>query len=352
MCLRRPHLVRLMLLVLLSVAPAALGCGRARPEVVLYVAVDDEFARPIYTEFERESGITVRAKTDTEAAKTVGLVNLLLQEARSGRVRCDVFWNNEILGTLRLRQAGALEPVQVPEVAGIPDTFRASDATWHALGARARILLVNTRLLTRDEYPQTVVELAEPRWRGRFAIANPLFGTTATHMVCLFEQMGPQQARDWLEQLWQNEPMVVPGNRHVAEAVAAGRVPVGLTDTDDALGQIRRGAPVEIVFPDQQGVGTLFIPTTVALIKQAPHRSEAVQLVRYLLRPEVEAALAEGPSGHIPLRRPQANSTPPEGHLFFDSRTVKAMAVDFERAASRWQEVLSFLSKLTGIAQE
>ncbi len=329
-----------------------IGCGRNEPEVVLYVALDDEFARPIYSAFERLHGIRVRTKTDTEAAKTVGLVNLLLAEHRSGRVRCDVFWNNEILGTLRLKQAGALLPVPIPEGGDIPEQFRAKDETWYGLAARARILLVNTQLVPEEEFPKSVFELAEPRWRGRFAVANPLFGTTATHMVCLFEVLGPERAKEWLQQLWANDPVMLPGNRHVAEAVASGRVAVGLTDTDDALGQLRRDAPVRILFPDQDGLGTLFIPNTVAVLRNAPHQQEAIRLLRHILRPETEVELALGPSGQIPLHEslledPRLQDT----FAVAEAAQAKSMAVDFERAARRWQEVLEFLSDLSGITQ-
>ena len=49
------------------------------------------------------------AKYDDESTKTVGLTNVIIQEA--GRPRCDVFWNNEILNTLRLEEKGLLEPI-------------------------------------------------------------------------------------------------------------------------------------------------------------------------------------------------------------------------------------------------
>ena len=328
------------------------GCAPRQPQVIVYTALDEEFARGVYEQFERATGIRVRAKYDTEAAKTVGLVNLLLTEHRTGAVRCDLFWNNEILGTMRLLAAGALEPVSVPEAADIPAKFRSPQGYWYGFAARARVLLVNTEELDGEEAPGSVFELAEPRWRGRFAIANPLFGTTATHMVCLFEVLGPQRAKEWLQQLWANKPLILPGNRHVAEAVAAGRVPVGLTDTDDALGQLRRGAAVDIIFPDADGLGTLLLPNTLAVIKGAPHRRHAERLIRYLLDPAVEKQLALGPSGQIPLHRALRAAHELSGTLPGRAMAeLKPMNVDFERAARWWDEAIGFLSELVGVRQ-
>ena len=65
------------------------------------------------------------------------------------------------------------------------------------------------------------------------------------------------------------------------------------------------GLPVRIVYPDQQrgGMGTLFIPNSLALIRGAPHLREARRLVDYLLSPAVEMRLARSRSAQIPLNR-------------------------------------------------
>jgi iron(III) transport system substrate-binding protein len=69
-------------------------------EVVAYCAQDQTYAEPIFHEFEKESGIKVRAVYDNEAVKTVGLANRLLAE--SGHPQCDLFWGNEELRTRQL----------------------------------------------------------------------------------------------------------------------------------------------------------------------------------------------------------------------------------------------------------
>jgi iron(III) transport system substrate-binding protein len=131
---------------------------------------------------------------------------------------------------------------------------------------------------------------------------------------------------------------LLPGNKDVAVAVAEGRYDVGLTDTDDAIIEVRNGRPVVIVYPDQDGIGTLFLPNTVALIRDGPHPQAAKRLLDYLLSPNVEKKLAEGRSAQIPLNpEVQANlpiECPP---------AVKAMEVDFAKAADLWDDVQAFL---------
>src|SRR5262249_14389127 len=159
------------------------------------------------------------------------------------------FWNNEILHVMRLQQQGLLEPYTSPAAAPFPAWSRPADQTWQAFAARARILLVNTKLPAADR-PKNLADLTDAKWKGPVAMANPLFGTTATHMACLFAKLGPDAARELLTKLHPNVA-ILPGNKDVAVAVAEGRFDVGLTDTDDAIVEVRRGRPVEIIYPDQ-----------------------------------------------------------------------------------------------------
>src|ERR1700720_2670655 len=95
------------------------GCGKsAKDRVVVYCALDREFAEPILQEFAKETGLEVVPRWDTEANKSVGLYEDLVREKE--RPRCDVHWNNEILATIRLQRSGILEPYQSPSASAFP----------------------------------------------------------------------------------------------------------------------------------------------------------------------------------------------------------------------------------------
>ncbi len=320
------------------VLAAQVGCRQPEPEVVVYAALDAEFSAPLLDRFTQRTGIRVLTKFDTESSKTVGLAQAIIAERN--RPRCDVFWNNEILNTLRLAHRGLLAAYLSPTARAYPQAYRDPQGRWHGFAARARILVVNTDLVPAETLPRSIFDLAQPKWRGRVGMAKPLFGTTATHAACLFSVLGERRARDFFKQLKANEVRILSGNKQVAVAVAAGELAFGLTDTDDAIVELERGAPVTIVYPDTgpDELGTLFIPNTLAIIKNGPHPAEARRLVDFLLSPEVETALAQGPSAQIPLNplvlaRPRVE-TP---------GTVKAMQVDFDAAARMWDDVSRFL---------
>lgn len=272
------------------------------PEVVVYTALDRGFSEPILAEFTRRTGIRVLPQFDTESTKSLGLTNRI--RAEQNRPRCDVFWNNEILNTLQLQREGLLSPISPAAAAGYPAEWKDPDGHWFGFAARARILLVNTKLVPDEACPASIFDLADPRWAGRTAIAKPLFGTTATHIACLFSSLGDTRALEYLDALKRNQIQIHDGNKGVAIAVGDGLAAFGVTDTDDALEELAGGKPVRVVYPDggADGIGTLFLPNTLSVIKGAPHPQEALQLVNYLLSAEVEQALADGPSAQIPLQ--------------------------------------------------
>jgi iron(III) transport system substrate-binding protein len=323
------------------------GCGSsgdAGARVVLYCALDREFAADVLEDFTRETGLEVLPRYDTEANKSVSLVEDLVREA--GRPRCDVHWNNEILGTIRLQKQGVLAPYDSPSAAPYPAAYKAKDHTWHAFAARARVLIVNTRLVPQDERPRSLLDLIGPRWRGRVALAKPQFGTSATQAACLFQVWGGAKARAWYRGLRDNGVHLVAGNKQVAEGVGQGRFAAGITDTDDAIAEVEAGNPVVIVYPDRDArpgspLGTLFIPNTVAVIRDCPNPAGARRLVDYLLRPEVEIKLARSASRQIPLNPAVKAPLPSQIET---PHTVHAMPVDFAQAAERWDEAQDFLA--------
>ena len=88
-----------------------------------------------------------------------------------------------------------------------------------------------------ERRPKSIRDLTDPQWYERCAIAKPLFGTTATHAACLFAAWGDAEAKEFLGGVKRNA-RIMSGNKQVAEAVAAGTLAFGLTDTDDALVEI------------------------------------------------------------------------------------------------------------------
>ena len=314
------------------------GCSHsANNRVVVYCAHDREFAETILADFEKQSGLQVVVRYDSEANKAVGLYEELVREQK--RPRCDVHWNNEILATLRLAKQGLLEPYDSMAATPFPEAFRAPDRTWTGFAARARVFLVNTQKLPNPkDWPDSLLDMTDPKWASRFALAKPFFGTTASHVACLVAALGEEEADRFFGGLKANQPTLLPGNKQVAVAVGQGQNDFCLTDTDDAMAELEAGKPVALIFPDQGGkrdprLRPLFIPNTVAMIKGCPNPQGARKLIDYLLGEEIEKKLAESRSRQIPLNpRVQANLP----RVILRPSPEEVGAIDFNKAAELW----------------
>ncbi|MCE9528924.1 MAG: ABC transporter substrate-binding protein, partial [Planctomycetales bacterium] len=185
------------ILFILGIALA--GCSSGRDEVVVYAALDREFSEPILNDFTKATGVGVVAKYDVESTKTVGLTQAIMAEAN--RPRCDVFWNNEILNTIRLEEKGLLAVYRSPAAESYPEQFRSNSATWHGFAGRARVLIVNTKDVPTEEMPKSIYDMAKKKWKGKVVIAKTLFGTTATHAACLFAALGDEKAKEFFQSL-------------------------------------------------------------------------------------------------------------------------------------------------------
>lgn len=333
--------MRCATVALLLTAAITCGCKRAAvEEVIVYTALDRQFSEPILAAFTEQTGIHARAVYDTESTKTVGLTNRVIAEAE--RPRCDVFWNNEILNTLRLKQKGLLQPHRPAEAENYPPQFRDPDGYWYGFAARARVLIVNTDRVPADQMPTSIRDLADPRWKGQAGLAKPLFGTTASHVACLFAALGETEAKSLLASVKANDVQIMSGNKTCAEAVGAGRLAFGLTDTDDAIIEREAGRPVAIVLPDGAAgeLGTLLLPNTLALVNGCPHPEAGRKLIEYLLSPEVEQRLAAGPSAQIPLNRRAT-----KGSRAANLADLRPMTIDFEQAAAAFAPAAAFIER-------
>jgi iron(III) transport system substrate-binding protein len=284
------------------------GCHRAdnsnssetsRPRVVLYCATDREIAQDIIDQFEKESGIKVESKFDTEAAKAVGLVQAIRQE--KAHPHCDVLWGGGPFFCTMLADDGCLAKVPDDLIRGEGAAPHDPQGRWLGFAAAYRVLIVNTNLLTPDSYPHSYRDLTDPRFKGHVGIANPLFGGMAAHVAALFAKLGESEGRRWLEGLKRNNCAICAGMADVKNRVASGELWFGITATDDAHVAIAGGKPVTVVFPDQEpgGIGCLSGNSAVAMIAGAPHSVEAEKLVRFLMTTRTEKLLADGPGQSV-----------------------------------------------------
>jgi iron(III) transport system substrate-binding protein len=315
---------------------------RAERTVTIYVSTDRVFSEPVLREYEKRTGVRVNPVYDTEETKSTGLANRLIAEKE--RPQADVFWSNEPVRTLVLKSRGVLAPYRSPSVEGIPSALMDPEDYWTGFSARIRVIAYNTKTVALKDAPQSIFDLADPKWKGQVAMADPRFGSTSFHVAALYALAGDDKMDDFFRRLKANGVRIVGGNSVVRDLVARGEVKTGLTDTDDVNVAIENGQPVGMVLPDKEGLGVPVMPNMVSLIAGAPHLEEARKLIDYLLSADVERQLAQSEAVQIPLH---AGVPGPKNIPAIE--TFKPMTLDYAKAASRVDDVTKRLATILGL---
>ena len=267
---------------------------RGPAPLVVYCAHDSIYSEIILRDFEKRTGIAVAMRFDTEATKSLGLVELLVQEKDAPR--CDVFWNNELLGTMDLAERGILEPYKGAGWQRIPEKFRDADGRWTGFAARMRVFIFNPAKLSAAQIP-----LLLDGDLSRVAIAKPLYGTTLTHYAVLWQMLGGDAVKAWHRRNRERGIVELNGNAAVKDAVANGVCDLGFTDTDDFFEAKDDGKPVALAPVRIESGAVIQIPNTVAIIRGTKRETDARRLIEFLLSEETELALAHSKSRQIPL---------------------------------------------------
>ncbi len=341
---RRARAFNPLLRAALGIACAALllqDCGKkSADEVTIYVSEDQVFAEPVLRQFEKESGVRVNMVFDTEEAKSTGVMNRLIAE--KANPQADVYWANEPIRAEVLKQKGIADVYRSPNAREIPERFKDPGGCWTGFSARLRVLLVDKRA---DFPPASLLAYADPRWKGKGVIANPLFGTTTANVAALFTIWGEDRARAFMEALKANGTRISTSNGESADFVASAESAFALVDSDDAVNRIRQGKSVALVYPDQEegDIGCMVVPNCALLIKGAPHPAQARKLIDYLLSHAVERMLAAADCAQVPLH--PGMESPPDLKRMGD---VKTMDVDYAAVARKLTEIQPYLKSWLG----
>ncbi len=335
-----------LLLVLLFSSVLLLGqfgCSKKQDDlqtVTVYVSEDQVFSEPILKDFEKETGIKVRAVYDTEEAKSTGAMNRLIAEKENPQA--DVYWANEPIRAEVLKQKGISASYLSLAAKDIPSVFKDPEGYWTGFSARARVLVVNNSVKNK---PQSILAYSDPCWKGKAVIANPLFGTTTSQVAALFTIWGDERARAFMNEMKKNGVILSTNNGESADFIAAGEQDFSLVDSDDVINRIRQGKAVTMIYPDQrkEDPGCFIVPNAAILIKGAPHPKTARRLIDYLLSKETERKLAFADCAQIPLH--PAVKIPPE---LKPLSAIKIMPVNYADVAKKLVEIQPFLKAWMG----
>ncbi len=293
---------------------------RAKQEgsLVLYTSLAPTESKPLADAFEKKYGV----KVELWRALSDKVVQRVVTEAQGRRFAVDVVETNgpemEMLAREKL-----LAEFHSPYLADLPSAAIPPHRTWFPDRMNYFVVGYNTTKVQRSEIPATYEGFLDPKWKGRIGLE----ATDAEWMATLIKTWGEAKGMDFFRRLAAMKPDVRKGHILLAELVAAGEVPVGLTMYNSNIESLKRkGAPIDFV-PVQpvaaraQGIG---------VAKHASHPNAALLFADFVLSPEGQRLFES--MGRVPA------STKVKSHLNNFPFTLEEPATVLDEAA-KWEKI-------------
>ncbi|PTT60318.1 iron ABC transporter substrate-binding protein [Arthrobacter sp. HMWF013] len=203
-----------------TTAPSASADAKVSGEITVYNAQHESLTKEWIDAFTAETGVkvTMRQGSDTE------LSNQIVQEGAASPA--DVFLTENSPAMAQVENAGLFADVDAATVEQVPEEYRPSTNKWTGIAARSTVLVYDKAKLTEDQLPKSMLDLANPEWKGKWA-ASPSGADFQAIVAALVELKGEAAADEWLTGMKENFK-AYKGNSTAMKAVNAGEVDAAL----------------------------------------------------------------------------------------------------------------------------
>jgi len=286
MTFRTPILAGL-LLAALSLPAMAQDAG-----LVVYNAQHEALTQEWADGFTKETGIqvTLRNGSDTE------LGNQLLQEGASSPA--DVFLTENSPAQVLVDNAGLFEKLPQDILDEVPVNFRPSSGDWIGIAARSTVFAYNTTMLAEDQLPKSMMDLAKPEWKGRWA-ASPSGADFQAIIAAMLSLKGEQATSDWLKAEKDNS-VAYRGNTAALQGVNRGEVPGAIIYHYYYFGDKAKtgenSGNVALHFFKGQDPGAFVSTSGGAVLKSSKHKDEALAFIKWIAGKGGQDVLKNGTS--------------------------------------------------------
>lgn len=329
-----------LLMVLLT------GCGAtttttpatttSNDTLVVYSGRSEALLNPVIAAFEKANPTI---KVQLKSGKNNELAAAILEE--QANPQADVFITTDMLATINLATQQALMPYQIPGTDAIPSEYKAADGAWTSITSRARVIMYNRDLVSENDVPTSLLELTDPKWKGKIAAANSSNGSFQAQVAVMKQLLGDTQTTAWLTGLVANDVQFFGSHSDVRKAVGSGEFALGLVN--HYYYELQAHEPsdnnVGVSYPDvKEGqLGVILNTTAVGIIKGAPHQQAAQLFSAFLFLPETQSLFAKL-NYEYPLIPGVATS---EGLTPLDS--VKTVKIDMQSVAANVADAVQMM---------
>ena len=296
-----------MTLALATVAtPTLSGCGVfGSPDLVIYNAQHEQLLDELIPLFEEESGLDVELRS----GKDLEFANQIVEEGEDSPA--DVFLTENSPAMTIVDNAGLFAELPDAAIANIPEQYVPADRSWTGFLGRSTVAMYNTDTMTGADMPASILDFAEPEWKGRVSF-SPTGADFQAIVSAVLELEGEEATAAWLAGLKENG-VIVQNNLVVMQSVDAGEVDAGIAyhyywyrdrqengeDSDNS----------ELYFFGDQDPGAFLSISGAGILASSENQAAAEEFVTWLTGAEAQQAMAESYALEYPLN-PEASLNP------------------------------------------
>lgn len=322
-----------------AVVVALTGCGESEASdaetLTVYSAQHESLVRTMLEGFTDETGIELEFRDANDSE----LANQIVQEGEASPA--DVFLTENSPAIEVVDQAGLLAPIDPQTLEQVEAAYRPESGTWTGFAARSTALIHNPAEIAEDELPASMLDLADPEWEGRVAIA-PGGADFQAIVSAVLALEGEDATREWLAGLKRNGE-IYSGNTAIMKAVDEGEVPVGITYhyywfRDQAQNGLI-GDDAELHYFRNQDPGAFVSVSGAGVLASSDQKDDAQRLVEWLTGPEAQERLADSSALEyaVGVGVASAEALPPLAEL--QAPDVDPGALDAPQVTELMQEV-------------
>jgi iron(III) transport system substrate-binding protein len=286
-------------LALVALTAVLGGCGGSSDAITLYNGQHQQTTDALVARFEKLTGITVNVRSDDEAV----LASQIKTEGSNSPA--DVIYAENSPALEYLQAGGLLAPVSPATLALTPTRYNSPQGDWVGLSGRVSVLVYNTRLLQPSQLPTSVLQLADPQWRGKLALA-PAETDFQPIVTSVARAYGDAAALRWLEALKSNAAShTYPGNEAVTNEVNQGQAAIGIIDQyywyreRAQVGAAGMHSAIAYLAPHDPGY--VIDVSGAGVLKSSTHQAQAQRLLAFLVSPQAQQIIARSDSYEYPL---------------------------------------------------
>ncbi len=277
----------------------AAGTTSTGGTITLYNGQHQQTTQALVARFEQQTGIRVKERDGDEDA----LAEQIEQEGSNSPA--DVIYTENSPALQSLDEHGLLARVNPSTLAATPTQYNSPDGNWVGISARVSVLVYNTSRLPASQMPTSVMDLANPMWKGKLALA-PTETDFLPIITSIEKEKGTAAALDWLKAVKSNAAgHIYPDNETVTADINSGQAVLGVINhyywyrlaAEIGRSKMHSG----IVFFAPRDPGYIVNVSGAGVLKSSKHQADAQKLLAFLVSAQGQEVLASSDSFEYPL---------------------------------------------------